>query len=132
MKLQHLSVIFVIIILPIVIVVSVYTNNLIKVADTKAEYDKILMNSTYDAVRAYQLNTLSNSFASVNESRLRDVKASANTFFNSLASGLSQSGFTKTELNDYVPAILFTLYDGYYIYTPYQNIVSTSSSKAYF
>lgn len=132
MKLQHLSVIFVIIILPIVIVVSVYTNNLIKVADTKAEYDKILMNSTYDAVRAYQLNTLSNSFASVNESRLRDVKASANTFFNSLASGLSQSGFTKTELNDYVPAILLTLYDGYYIYTPYQNIVSTSSSKAYF
>ena len=62
MKLQHLSVIFVIIILPIVIVVSVYTNNLIKVADTKAEYDKILMNSTYDAVRAYQLNTFSNSF----------------------------------------------------------------------
>lgn len=132
MKLQQLSVIFVIIILPIVIVISVYTNNLIKVANTKTDYDKVLMNSTYDAVRAYQLNTLSNTFSSVNESRLRDVKASTNTFFNSLASGLSQSGLTKNELNDYVPAILFTLYDGYYIYTPYQNIASSSSSSVNF
>lgn len=129
MKLQHLSVIFIIIIMPIVMVMSIYTNNLVKVANTKADYDKILMNSTYDAVRAYQLNTLNNSFSSVSESRLRDVRASSNTFFSSLASGLSQSGLTKNELNDYIPAILFTLYDGYYIYTPYKNIASTKNNS---
>ena len=128
MKLQHLSVIFVIIILPISIVISVYTNNLVKVANLQSNYDTILMNSTYDAVRAYQLNTLNNSFASVNESRIRDVKASTNSFFNSLATGLSQSGLTKNELNDYVPAILFTLYDGYYIYTPYSNIAEARNN----
>lgn len=132
MKLQQLSVVFVIIILPIILVMSIYTNNLVKVANAESNYNKILMNSTYDAVRAYQINTLDNTYASVNESRIRDVRASTNTFFNSLASGLSESGLTKEELNDYVPAILFTLYDGYYIYTPYSNIASSTSKGANF
>lgn len=128
MKLQHLGVIFVIIIMPIVMCISEYTKTLVKVSNTQSNYDSILMNSTYDAVRAYQLNTLNNSYASVSQSRVRDVKASVNSFFNSLASGLEQTGYTKEELKEYIPALLFTLYDGYYIYTPYSNIVTVDKN----
>lgn len=132
MKLQHLSVIFVIIIVPISMVLSTYINNMIKVANKQKEYDSALYNATYDAVRAYQMNTLNNSFANVNSSRYRDIKATANSFFNSLRNGLSLNGFTKEDLNNYVPAILFTLYDGYYVYGPYENVATSTTSEITF
>jgi len=124
MKLQHLAVIFVIIIVPIALVLSTYTDGLIKVINNEAHYDTVLTNATYDAIRAYQMNTLHNSFASVNNSRERDINASVNSFFNSLSLGLDKSGYTKTELNEYIPSMLFTLYDGYYVYGPFKNVGS--------
>lgn len=132
MKLQQLGVIFVIIILPIVMVVSQYTKTLVEVANTQANYDAALMNSTYDAVRAYQINTLNNSYAAVNQSKVRDVRASVNAFFYSLALGLQETGYTKEDLKEFVPAILFTSYDGYYIYTPYQNVATVNGNNAEF
>lgn len=132
MKLQQLSVIFVIIILPIAIVLDTYVNNLIDVSNKQKNYNTILYNSTYDAVRAYQMNTLNNSFASVNTSRDRDISATVNSFFNSLASGFSSSGYTKNDLKDYIPAMLFTLYDGYYVYGPYENNATISNNKPEF
>ena len=132
MKLQHLSVIFVIIIMPISMVISTYVNNLIDVSNKGANYDNVLYNATYDAVRAYQMNTVNNTFASVNSSRVRDIRASVNSFFNSLATGLSSSAYSKLELNPYVPAILFTLYDGFYIYGPYENYANVDEGKLSF
>ena len=132
MKLQQLSVIFIIIILPIAIVLDTYVNNLIDVSNKQKNYNTILYNSTYDAVRAYQMNTLNNSFASVNTSRDRDINATVNSFFNSLASGFSSSGYTKNDLKDYIPAILFTLYDGYYVYGPYENNATIEDNKPKF
>jgi hypothetical protein len=82
------------------------------------------MSSTYDAVRAYQMNTINNDYSGVNTSRQRDIKASVNSFFNSLATGLHKSGSTKAALNEYVPALLFNLYDGFYVYGPYNNVAS--------
>ena len=55
MKLEQLSVIFIIIILPIAIVLDTYVNNLIDVSNKQKNYNTILYNSTYDAVRAYQV-----------------------------------------------------------------------------
>ena len=132
MKLQQLSVIFIIIILPIAIVLDTYVNNLIDVSNKQKNYNTILYNSTYDAVRAYQMNTLNNSFASVNTSRDRDINATVNSFFNSLASGFSSSGYTKNDLKDYIPAMLFTLYDGYYVYGPYENNATINNNKPEF
>ena len=132
MKLQQLSVIFIIIILPIAIVLDTYVNNLIDVSNKEKNYNTTLYNSTYDSVRAYQMNTLNNSFASVNSSRERDINASVNSFFNSLASGFSSSGYTKNDLKDYIPALLFTLYDGFYVYGPYENNASISNNKPEF
>ncbi|MBP7025544.1 MAG: hypothetical protein KBB10_05660, partial [Clostridia bacterium] len=44
-----------------------------------------------------------------------------NTFYNSLASHFKKVGYGKDVLQNYVPAIVFTLYDGYYIYSAYDN-----------
>lgn len=131
MKIQNLAVIFIIIIMPISIVLSTYTGRLIDVAKRQSEYDSILLNSTYDSIRAFQMNTLNNAYDEEANSKTRDINASINSFFNSLAVGLSSGGYTKNELTDYIPAILYTLYDGYYVYSVYDNIVSTRNGVSY-
>lgn len=129
MRIQNLAVIFVIIILPITLVLQAYIRNLTNVTNIEARYNEILMSSTYDAVRAYQMNTINNDYSGVNTSRQRDVKASVNSFFNSLATGLHKSGSTKAAMNEYVPALLFNLYDGFYVYGPYNNVASVGSDN---
>jgi hypothetical protein len=129
MRIQNLAVIFVIIILPITLVLQAYIRNLTNVTNIEARYNEILMGSTYDAVRAYQMNTINNDYSGVNTSRQRDVKASVNSFFNSLATGLHKSGSTKAAMNEYVPALLFNLYDGFYVYGPYNNVASVGSDN---
>lgn len=129
MKIQNLAVIFVIIILPISIVLSTYTGKLINVVKAQADYDKLLMNSTYDAIRAYQMNTLNDNYDQVANAKVRDINASINSFFNSLAAGMSLGGYTKRELIDYVPAMLYTLYDGYYVYSAYDNVAGVNNGK---
>ena len=129
MRIQNLAVVFVIIILPITLVLQAYIRNLTNVTNIEARYNEILMGSTYDAVRAYQMNTINNDYSGVNTSRQRDVKASVNSFFNSLATGLRRSGSTRASMNEYVPALLFNLYDGFYVYGPYNNVASVGSDN---
>ena len=129
MKLQQLAVIFVIIVVPISLVLSMYTNNNTEVLRTQAEYNNILLNATNDAVNAYQMNTLRNGYSTINDSKIRDITASVNSFFNSLASGMGSSSYRREDLEGYIPALLFTLYDGYYLYGDYQNVVSISNGE---
>ena len=113
MKLQQLAIIFIIIVVPISLVVSEYTNNNIEVLQRQSEYNDILLSSTYDAIRAFQMNTLNNGYSTINDSKIRDISAAVNSFYNSLASALGTSGYTITDLQGYIPALLFTMYDGY-------------------
>ena len=129
MKLQQLAVIFVIIVLPISMVLAMYTDNNISVLEAQADYNDILLTATNDAVQAYQLNTLRNGYSTVNDSKIRDITASVNSFFNSLASGMGSSGYRREDLEPYIPAMLFTLYDGYYLYGDYQNAVTINNGK---
>lgn len=124
MGLDKLAVIFVIIILPISVLLSEYTTAQVDVLKLQSMYDTKLYSSTYDAVKAYQLNTFNEDTSDLANSRLRLVKASANAFFTSLASNLSMNGYTKSDLEDYVPALVFTMYDGYYIYSKYTNTLT--------
>ena len=124
MKLQQLAVVFIIIILPIALVLSEYTNINMQVLNKQAEYDNILLTSTYDAIRAFQMNTLNNGYSTISDSKIRDISASVNSFYNSLASSLGSSGYKIEDLQGYIPALLFTMYDGYYLYGDYQNIVT--------
>ena len=129
MKLQQLAVVFIIIVLPIALVLSEYLNNNMEVLASQADYDKVLYSATYDAVRAFQMNTLNNGYSTIQDSKLRDISASVNSFYNSLASGLGSSGYRQEDLQSYIPAILFTMYDGYYLYGDYQNIVSIQGGQ---
>lgn len=121
MKLQHLIVIFVIIIIPIFLAVSMYVQNTVDTIRLQDSYDNMLYNATYDAIKSFQLNTLNNNYSTLNDSKIRDIEASANTFFNSLGTALGYGDNSKSIIKPYIPAIVYTLYDGYYIYSPYRN-----------
>ncbi len=128
MKLQSLAVIFIIIILPISMVLSEYISNLIDTKEVEMEYNTKLLNSTYDAVKAYQLNTVNNAFGDVATQKVDDVEAGAETFLNSLTSSFNYSGYDSHVMQEYVPAIVFTMYDGYYIYSPFTNVLTEVQS----
>lgn len=124
MKIQNLAIIFILIMLPISLVISVYTQNQIKTLNLQSTYDSKLIDSTHDAIKAFQLNTLANSSSDVAASKIRDIEASANTFFNSVANNFGLKEYNADVIKEYIPAIVFTLYDGYYIYSPYTNNIS--------
>lgn len=129
MKLQNLAVLFIIIILPISIILSSYVGNQVKTASLQASYDTKLNNATYDALKAFQINTINSDSSDIANSKLRDIEASANTFFNSIASNFNMAGYNKDILKEYVPALVYTMYDGYYIYSPYTNKLDDTKSN---
>ena len=121
MKLQSLAVIFVIIILPISLILGVYIDNQIETLRYQNSYDAKLNNATYDALKTFQLNTINNSTSDIPDSKIRDIEASVNSFFNSIASNFNMDGYNRDILKEYVPALVYTMYDGYYIYSAYEN-----------
>ena len=121
MKIQSLAIIFVIIILPISILLSEYTQALITTVSLQTSYNSSLISATYDAVVAYQLNSINDSSTTMANSKIRDIEASANTFLTSIGNQFNMSGQSSKAINEYVPAIVFTMYDGYYVYSPYEN-----------
>ncbi len=127
MKLQSWIVIFAIIVIPIVLVMSLYIQVQVSYVNAQGNYDTILNNATYDAIKAFQINELNSSTQNIAEEKIRDVEASVNTFYNSLATNFGQSGYSEDELKEFVPALVYTLYDGYYIYTKYNNVVDTTT-----
>ena len=127
MKLQHLAIIFILIIVPISLVLSTYIDSHISTIQKQTQYTTILINSTYDAAKAFQLNTYNNRFSTLSDSKIRDIEAAITTFYRTLATNLGMSTYSKKELQAtqeiqaYTPAVLCTLYDGYYIYTKYKD-----------
>lgn len=121
MKLQHLAIIFVIIILPISLVIGEYIQAQIDTISMQIGYSTKLQNATYDAMKAFRINTINNKYSSISDSKIRDIEASINTFYNSLGTSMGASGYDKDTLKEYIPAMVYTLYDGYYIYGKYFN-----------
>lgn len=120
MKIQNLSVIFLVIIIPIIMVVSYYIQLQIDTITLQTTYDSKLIAATKDAIEAFEINTVewNNKYSNVAGSRRRDVEASINTFMTALSDGMGVSGINREYIENYIPAILYTLNDGYYIYTP--------------
>ncbi|MBR3163653.1 MAG: hypothetical protein IKF17_06120 [Clostridia bacterium] len=121
MKIQSLAIIFIIIIIPMSIILSEYLQSQINTINLQTSYDSRLIGATYDAVRAFQLNAVSSSTNDIAASKIRDIEASATTFLTSLANNFEDSGTSRNSIQSYVPAIVYCLYDGYYIYSPYTN-----------
>ena len=118
MKLQNMAVVFIIIILPVTLILSAYIQSQIDTAQLLLSYDTKLLDAAHDAMRAFELNTTNDDFATIGDSKRRDVEASITTFTNNLATNMGVGGYSKKYIEPYLPAVLFTLYDGYYIYTP--------------
>lgn len=121
MKLQHLAIIFIIIILPISLVIGEYIQTQIDTIYLQTQYSKRLQDATHDAIKAFQLNTVNNKYSSISDSKIRDIEASVATFYNSLGTSMGASGYDQDTLKEYIPAMLYTMYDGYYIYGKYFN-----------
>ena len=128
MKLQGWIVIFILIIVPIILVTSSYLQLQISYVNAQANYDSVLSNAAYDAIKAFQINELNSNTQNIAEEKIRDVEASVNSFYNSLATNFGQAGYSQEELSGYIPALVYTLYDGYYIYTKYNNIAELDAS----
>lgn len=127
MKYQYLAVVFVIIMLPISLVFSAYIGAQLDTLDLQISYDTKLDNATYDAIKAFQLNTVNSSTSDIVNSKIRDIEAAANVFFTSIASNFNMAGYNSDNLKQYVPALVFTLYDGFYIYSPFENTLDVET-----
>lgn len=121
MKLQTLAVIFIIIILPISIILTSYVQSNVQTLNLQTSYDSKLNNATYDALKAYQMNAASSDTSNLANTKLRYISASATSFFDSVATNFNMAGYNKDILKEYVPALVYTMYDGYYIYSPFKN-----------
>ncbi len=129
MKISGLAVLSIIIILPMAILLNSYASNQMKTIELQVAYDSKLQSSTYDAIKAFQLNMANSTTSDIADSKIRDIEASITTFYNSLAGNFKMSGYGENVLRNYVPAIVYTLYDGYYIYSEYDNKLDESISS---
>lgn len=119
MKLQHIAVIFVIIILPISLVLAAYLGNQITTIQLQTQYSTKLINATYDSLKAFKINTANNNYSTLGASKARDIEAAVSTFYRTLATAMGTIGYSSYELQTYTPALVYTLHDGFYIYTKY-------------
>ena len=118
MKLPNMALIFAIIIIPISLIFSTYVGYQVSTVSKQTTYDTRLVTATRDAIEALELNTFGDPTKDNATSTRRNIQASVNTFVNSFSSNFNISGYDNSDVLIYVPALLFTMYDGYYIYAP--------------
>lgn len=126
MKLQGLIIIFIIIFIPILLLFSYYLDLQTTTIKIQTDYDEKLMEATKEAVEAFEINTIEwsgNSFVNIDTGTLANVKrnkldSSTNVFILGLANKLGIGGTSKQNMLEYIPAIVYIMYDGYYIYSP--------------
>ena len=120
MNLSNISVIFIIIIIPVILVASYYMTLQIDTINMQTSYNGKQLEATKEAIEAFEINTVewNADYSSNQTSKRRDVMASVNTFITNFANGIGVGGTSKENILAYVPAIACTLYDGYYIYSP--------------
>ncbi len=121
MKIQNLSIIFLVIAIPLIIILSYYLSLQQKTLKLQSEYDTKLAEATKEGIMAFEINTVdwSEWVSEVSSQTTRNnVQAVINTFITSLSNSLHLSGTAKEYMLNYIPAIAVTMYDGYYIYAP--------------
>lgn len=124
MKIEHLAVVFVLIILPIDIVLGLYLDAQMNTIRNQAMYDSKLVDCVYDAMKVYQSNSIVDTENDVVTAKMENIEASANTFLSSLQTSFGLSGYKASVMQEYVPAVVYTMYDGYYIYSKFNNTLS--------
>ena len=132
MKLQGLSIIFTLICIPLLLVLSYYLSLQVDTIRLQNRYDTKLLDATYDALSAFEMNTANEDLSTVSDSLRTIIDASNSIFFNTLATNMGLSNASKSYVEPYITAILYTLYDGYYIYSPTSvpEVATTSDGTA--
>lgn len=87
----------------------------------QTEYDMKLTAATSDAIKAFQINTANSSTSDIANSKIRDIEASVSTFKSSIKSVFGMNGYSEDEMDEYIPALVYTMYDGFYIYSRFNN-----------
>lgn len=118
MKLQGLSVMFALIVIPLILVLTYYIQLQVDTITLQNQYDSDLLAATHDAMSAFEINTANEDLSTVSDSLRTIIEASSNIFMNTLATNLGLSNASKAVIEPKIPALLYTLYDGYYIYAP--------------
>ncbi len=118
MRLQGMGIVFALVVLPIILVLTYYIQLQVDTINLQNQYDAKLLNSTYDAMSAFEINTANEELSSVSDSLRTIIDASTNVFYNTLATNLGMSNASKSYIEPFIPALLYTLYDGYYIDAP--------------
>lgn len=130
MKIQHLAIIFLLIILPIDIVLGLYLDAQINTIRNQAIYDRRLVDCVYDALEVYQANSIVDTENDVVTAKMENIEASASTYLASLQSSFGLSGYKASVMQEYIPAVVYTMYDGYYIYSKYYNTLSQKNVRS--
>lgn len=120
MKLQNLAIIFLVIMIPLIMILSYYLNLQRETLELQAEYDTKLASATKEGIKAFEINTVDWSEwvnQKTRSTEREDARAAINTFITSLANNLNISGTAKEYMQNYIPAIAMTMYDGYYVYS---------------
>lgn len=121
MKLQNLIIIFIIIIIPIVLIFTLYLNLETKTILLQTNYDEKLIEAAKEAVESLEINTTewtNEETATLANQKRKNVENSIKTFITSLSNKFGISGTSEELILNYVPAIVYIMYDGYYIYSP--------------
>ena len=121
MKVQNLTLIFIIIILPILLILSLYISNGLKTIEYQTLYDDGLVSATSDALYAFELNTANDELSDNPEIKRDILKASIKMFEKSLCNTCNISSYNTDEIEEYIPAIVYGMYDGFYMYAPSYN-----------
>lgn len=129
MRLQGMSIVFALVCLPIILVIAYYISLQIDTITLQNQYNANLLDATSDAMSAFELNTANEDLSTVSDSLRTIIEASGNIFMNALSTNFGMSNASKSHLEPFIPAVLYTLYDGYYIYSPtYAPTVITDSN----
>lgn len=129
MKLQAVTIIFSLIIVPIVLILGFYIQAQVDTIVLQTSYDTKLLDATHDAMAALEINTANEELSSVADALRSIISASNNIFINALATNLGMSNASQSMIQPYIPAVLYTLYDGYYIYSPTKTPVVLTNNK---
>ena len=118
MKLQGMAILYIIIIIPMLIVISLTLNSYKEQLNNNIKYNTDLTGAVNDAITAFELNSSSQDFSNVSDNFTSLVDASVNIFRRSIATRLNMTNADESLMNRYFPLALFTGYSGYYIYSP--------------
>ena len=125
MKIQNFAIIFLVIAIPIILLLAYYLHLQQETLRMQIDYNAKLSEATKEGIETYEINSVE--LETLNTER-ENVEATINSFITSLSNKLNIYGTAREYIENYLPAIVFTAYDGYYTYAPNQVLTETQEN----